>query len=173
MSLTGSSYYFDEYFWDRLSLGGDLGLAAGLRLATQNVSWIWGSYEQILYGDPTMRVWTEMPAEYSVSHPETVEWGGEFTVSFSKKGAPFGDDWAPGRVTILGGWTKSSERPTVFKTIQPLAASKILPGGQIVTTGGEVGFELPSVGEPPDTLQVVVSSQNYRPYVGTIKVTKS
>jgi hypothetical protein len=145
---------FEEFFWNKLKVVGNLGPAAGMRLATGGVKSLWTFYTQTLFGDPEMMVWTETPSLQEVSHPTSIEWGGTITVTVRKLGVAVSGH----QVTVMGGWTNSSTRPPVL---------------MIKTTNafGQASFTLPSAGEPLREVLVTVTRRNFKPYQSTIQVT--
>ncbi|AET64084.1 hypothetical protein Mhar_0706 [Methanothrix harundinacea 6Ac] len=148
-------------FWRSLYRNGRLGPAAG------DQSWpdrdLWSVYERILYGDPEMRVWTKVPKKYQVVRPDYLElpYDGPFEVCVLNKDSPM----ALQRVTLMGGWTNSSQEPVVLESR--------LTDGQ-----GMASFK-PSI--PQDLTEItltVVSSEfgtgkgNFVPYVAKVPVIK-
>jgi len=150
---TGVGDNYEEFFWRKLRSMGNLGAAAGMRMATGGVFSMWTIYAQNLFGDPEMPIWSDLPSLQEVTHPDEVAWGGSVTVTVRKLGEPVGDHL----VTLMGGWTNSSVRPPVLisKATNPF---------------GQVSFNLPTSGTKPSQVSVVVTSGNFKPYRGTIRV---
>lgn len=144
---------YEEFFWGKLEFWRRLGPPAGLRLATGGIRQLWTFYTQTLFGDPEMPVWTDTPNLHEVTHPETVAWGDAITVTVRKLGSPV----AGHRVTLMGGWTNSSQRPSVL---------------MVKTTNafGQASFQLPSSGTAPGDLKITVTYFNFKPYVGTTAI---
>ena len=145
---------YEEFFWGKLSFLRRPGPAAGLRLATGGVRQLWTFYTQTLFGDPEMPVWTEVPQTQEVVHPSSAVWGGTVNVTVRRLGSAV----AGHRVTLMGGWSDSSRRPSVY-------ASKT------TNSFGQAGFQLPASGTPVDVLTVTVTQWNIKPYIGQINVT--
>jgi hypothetical protein len=155
-SWIGSGDNYERFFWHKLSIFGRLGPAAGLRLATGGVRRIWTVYAQNLFGDPEMPVWTDVPGEHVVTHPETATWGSVITVTVSSECVPA----AGRRVTLLGGWTNSAESPHVWMT-------------KTTNVFGNASFELPATGNGVSEVQVTVTHRNLKPYVGRVVIESS
>lgn len=145
---------FEEFFWSKLRSVGNMGVAAGMRLATGGVKSMWTFYTQTLFGDPEMPVWTETPSLQEVTHPASVAWGGTVTVTVRKLGSPV----AGHLVTLMGGWTNSSVRPPVMLT-------------KATNSFGRASFTLPSSGTKPGQILITVARRNFKPYQGTIEIT--
>lgn len=152
-SWIGIGDNYEEYFWSKLKTVGRLGPAAGLRLATDGVEYMWTTYAQTLFGDPEMRVWTAMPSTYEVTHPSTVAWGGAIPVTVRKLGLPL----AGQTVTLLGGWTTTGVPPRVFES-------------KVTESSGTVSFQLPSGGTPLASVRLTVSGRNFKPFVAEIQI---
>jgi len=146
-------------FWRSLYRNGRLGPAAG------DQSWpdrdLWSVYERILYGDPEMRVWTKVPEKYQVVRPDYLERPYEepFEVCVLNKDSPM----ALQRVTLMGGWTNSSQEPVILES-------------RLTNDQGVASFK-PSIPEDLKeiTLTVVPSEfgrgkGNFVPYVARIPV---
>jgi hypothetical protein len=144
---------YEEFFWNKVKISNRLGPAAGLRLATGGVHHLWTFYTQTLFGDPEMPVWTDTPALPEVTHPASVAQGGLVNVTVRRLGSPL----AGHRVTLLGGWTNSSNAPTVYET-------------KITNSFGQASFTLPLTGPSITQLQLTVTNFNFKPYVGTIAI---
>jgi hypothetical protein len=144
---------YEEFFWAKLKSFERPGPAAGLRLAMGGIRDLWTFYTQTLFGDPEMPVWTDVPSFHEVTHPSTVAWGGTINVTVRNFGIPVSDH----RVTLMGGWTDSSERPGVLMT-------------KTTNSLGQASFQLQSMGTPPENLNITVTHTNFKPYVGTIEI---
>ncbi len=150
---TGTGDNYEEFFWGKLKIWGRPGPAAGLRLATGGIRQLWTFYTQTLFGDPEMPVWTDIPSLHEVTHPSSVVWGDNITITVRKFGTPVSGH----RVTLFGGWTDSSKRPKVLMT-------------KTTNSFGQASFQLPSSGTTPENLRITVTQTNFKPYIGTIKV---
>ena len=99
-----------ERFWRAVRRDGSLGAAAQVTSATT----LWQVYEQILYGDPEMPVWTRLPKTYQVIHPTTVDHcAGKLLVKVLS-----GNLGKPGqRVTVMGGWRGGDRDPAFLSSV--------------------------------------------------------
>ena len=147
----GSAY--EQLFWGKLSEWGRLGPPAGLRWGAGGERWIWMTYALNLYGDPEMPVFTEIPSLYDVSYPAAATWGSPVYVSVRESGAPL----VGHRVTLMGGWSNSSQSPRVFLT-------------KTTNRFGHASFRLPSDGSPPADVSITVSHANFKPFQATIPI---
>jgi hypothetical protein len=100
-----------------------------------------------------MAVWTENPKEYTVSHPSIIQNKEPIYTSVKYNGLPA--DGA--RVTLLGGWRRSSKKPVVFMS-------------KTTTQNGTANFSLSNITEPIFDLSITVTGTNVIPYIGRIKV---
>lgn len=153
---------YEEFFWGKLKVYSRLGPAAGLRLATGGMRQLWTFYTQTLFGDPEMPVWTELPFVLAIGHPSQpghpqthVTWGNSFSVAVvvPQIGTPV--DGA--RVTVMGGWIRSSVRPRVLIS-------------KVTEAAGVAAFQLPSSSPTLDELTVTVTKMNCKPYIGKIRI---
>lgn len=144
---------YEQFFWHKLKVWGRPGPAAGLRLATGGIRQLWTFYTQTLFGDPEMPVWTDAPSLHEVTHPGTVVWGDTITITVRKLGLPVRGH----RVTLMGGWTNSSQRPRILMT-------------KTTNAFGQASFQLPSSGTAPGGLRITVTYRNFKPYIGTIGI---
>jgi hypothetical protein len=152
--LIGYGDNYEEFFWMALKVFGRLGPAAGLRLASGCVRKLKMVYGLMLFGDPEMPVWTDLPSSQQVMHPSSVARGGTVGVTVHKLDSP-----AAGHcVTLMGGWTNSSVRPRIFMT-------------KTTNSFGQASFNLPSSGTEVSQLKVTVTHPNFKPYVGAIDIT--
>jgi len=102
-----------KQFWMNLKKYGRTGPAAG----DQNWegSSMYNIYTQILYGDPEMPVWTEVPETYQVVHPDYLDISKdshnlEVTVSCNDRSL------SRQNVTIMEGWTTSQHDPRILQS---------------------------------------------------------
>lgn len=144
---------YEEFFWNKLKIAGNTGVAAGLRLATGGVRSLWTLYTQTLFGDPEMPVWTDSPKIHEVMHPEAIALGDTVMVTVRHLGSPVADH----RVTLMGGWSNSSSRPLIFMT-------------KTTNSFGQASFFLPTSTPFVDQMTVTVTYRNFKPYVGTLIV---
>ena len=163
MSAIGVGDDYELTFWCALRWFGRLGPAAGVRPPGPPAQLMTHNYIQTLYGDPEMPVWTGLPNEYQVVHQPSLAWGETLEVLVLHAGKPV----AGQRVTLMGGWTSST---------QPLAIWRV----KETKASGKVSFKLPSAGTVT-TLQVTIvpdedaqqpgEHQSFKPYVGEVLVT--
>lgn len=137
---TGDNY--EEFFWCMLRADGRVGPAAGMRLATDGISSVWTMYAQTLYGDPALRVWTTVPNDLVVKHPELIPERRLLPFEVLIDGRPVRD----ARVTVRG------EGVFLSKKTSP---------------DGRVAFELPE-DVSPQSLEVTVTSRAGKMYRGRI-----
>lgn len=162
-SLMGISNWYEESFWAGLALFGKLGPAAGLRLPLGGRRWeTWCTYAQNLFGDPAMQIWTDKPAALQVIYPTSVRRSDSIHVCVRFPALPYDapDAWRPAEnhlVTILGGWTNSSERPMVYII-------------RSTNSEGCVDLNLPDDGPIPDSVQITVTGRNSKPFTGIISI---
>ncbi|MCB9301179.1 MAG: hypothetical protein H6566_11060 [Lewinellaceae bacterium] len=142
---------YEEFFWDKLSVSGRLGPAAGMRLATGGVRQFWTFYTQTLFGDPEMPVWTDSPKFHEVTYPKSAEWGDTVEVTVRHMGVAV----ANRRVTLMGGWAPGTALPKVFMTKK-------------TNSLGKASFSLPADGLPLSELNLTVTYSNFKPFLGTI-----
>jgi uncharacterized protein YxeA len=152
-SWIGIGATFERMFWNLLSRFDFIGQAAGARYMC-GLNDFWTLYAQNLFGEPSMRVWSDVPSIYEVDHPNTIDWGTNLKITVRKLGNPVENHI----VTILGGWTNSSTSPIIYKTIK-------------TDSYGIVNFELPSSIPKPAHLILTISYPNFKPYEFSISVT--
>jgi hypothetical protein len=109
----GGGHYQIKQFWMELKKHGRLGPAAGNQ--DFELSCMYSIYVQILYGDPEMPVWTEVPETYQVVHPDYLDISKdshnlEVTVSCNDRSL------SRQNVTIMEGWTTSQHDPRILQS---------------------------------------------------------
>jgi hypothetical protein len=147
MGFCGVGDNYEEVFWCMLSGGGRIGPAAGIRVATDNISDTWMEYTITFYGDPAMRVWNHVPKMLDVNHKEYFQAQDLFLVAVGLQGVPVRD----ARVTLTG----SNGEKTVF------LSKKTNPEGRAT-------FILPPAADRLGALQVTVWSREGRLYQGVV-----
>ncbi|MDP8226776.1 MAG: C25 family cysteine peptidase, partial [Candidatus Celaenobacter polaris] len=153
--LYGYSDTFDQEFYKQLfvenihSIGMTMALAKSvyvLYARNENV-FRWCEYEINLLGDPEMPVWTDIPQNLLVSHPDSITVGNcDMTVTVKDGANPLQN----ALVCIM------QEDDDVYQTAY-------------TDLQGEVQFSV-STGNVIDDLLVTVTAQNFLPYQNTIKV---
>ncbi len=103
-----------EIFWENLRRFGRLGRAAGTpSTPDQDLDDMYQYYNQILYGDPNMAVWREVPGAYEVSYPDYLDLSQDsMQVTVLHGGVPVKNQ----RVTLLAGWHDDGRAPAFFQT---------------------------------------------------------
>ena len=150
-----------KLLWSNLYRYGRLGPAAGDQCLPGRK--LWFVYERILYGDPEMPVWTQMPNTYQVVHPEFLESQGyPFDVCVLHKGSPLPLQ----RVTLIGGWTNSQQEPLILHS-------------KLTNESGMSSFDLGAIPEDLKEITVTVvpskvgnGELNFVPYFAKILVVK-
>jgi hypothetical protein len=130
----------------------ELGRAASLckipfvPLSLQDNTHRWTQFTQIFLGDPSMTIFTEPPADLSVTHAPTTPLGaGTYTVSVLSNAVPV-----------------DSARVCLHKANDEYVVGFTDPSGQVV---------LPFVPDSTGTFLVTVVADNYVPYLGQATVT--
>jgi hypothetical protein len=143
---------YEQSFWKMLAQYGRLGPAMGMRItdvASENVLLM---YELNLFGDPEMPVWTDLPKELDVWHPESADRGEMITVRVRDRGSPY-----VAKVTLMAGWRGSAQWPLLLMSKDSVT--------------GEASFTLPTAGDYEElSVTVTDEDQNVLPYVGRIAI---
>ena len=116
----------------------------------QNVYNIFGDVEEYrgftTIGDPEMNIWTAIPREFNVAHPDTIPTGSQdFTIVVSDEGNPVRD----ALVCLVKGNEIYVVDTTDANGTAVLNLNALLPG----------------------TMDVTVTGRNYQPYEGTCQIT--
>ncbi len=148
-----------EIFWDNLRRFGRLGMAAGTPSSTtQDLDDMYQYYNQILYGDPNMAVWREVPNTYEVSYPDYVDLSQDsMQVTVLHGGVPVKNQ----RVTLLAGWHDDGRAPAYFQT-------------KVTGDAGTAAFSLRDFPEDQEEATLTVTcwpkGTNFIPFQTTIPV---
>ena len=180
-STNGASQYFDREFYDAI-FGENITLIGNANGDSKedNVSFIeqdqvirWCAYELILFGDPTMDIWTAQPTEMNVSYPVSVSIGtSQITFQVDTPGARVAvmqDGELIGRsVNIIG--TTVVNLFSAIDTAQPLTVSvighnKIRHEGTIVVVSDQPyvifnAYEINGVAEYGEDITLDVTLEN-------------
>ena len=113
-------------------------------------------YNLILYGDPSMHVWTDVPKSYDVILPQELAPGKEAKFKVYEKTDAVSEKTRPAvgaNVTFLGGWKGSTVKPPIYET-------------SITNEKGEVSWTPPNeFGSSIKGITITITKGNFWPYV--------
>jgi hypothetical protein len=148
-----------QIFWHNLKRLGRLGPAAGTPSdGDYDLDDMYQFYNQILYGDPNMPVWMEVPHPYEVVYPDYIDLAqGALKITVLRDGSPQKNQ----RVTLLGGWHGAGMKPTFFRS-------------KVTGSSGVATFDLDGIPEDLNELTLTVTcwpkGTNFIPFQTTIPV---
>ncbi|PIE53310.1 hypothetical protein CSA37_01875 [Candidatus Fermentibacteria bacterium] len=142
-------FYQDHWTNDIYNLGIAHGTSMDFYSPPCSTYMDWCLKEYNLFGDPELPMWTEVPADLSVTHPASISGTGNVTFTVTAGGSPVNNarvciqkgDWKTGECYEVG-FTDASGQVTLYATP--------------ATTG---------------TMSATVWAHNYNTYQGTISVT--
>jgi hypothetical protein len=158
----------ERTFWWNLKRNGRIGPAAGI--PPPDLSGFWVRYELMLYGDPEMPVWTDIPGDYQVL--STVEVPTDEVIHAQAfpgeviKIAVFSNSQPVQKqqVTFMGGWSGSENDPLILKTLE-------------TDDAGLVHFAVPVDAVAGDLLTMTITPPfamnghaNFKPFVMSILI---
>ncbi len=124
-------------FWKNLRQFGRLGPAA----LTPGCEVLWQVYQQVLYGDPEMPVWTELPQTYQVIYPPYVDrCQNSLAVSVLHDDKPL----AGHHVTLVGNWPNGDPLPLIYQS-------------KTTSAQGMVTFDLGNIPDAVEELTLTVA----------------
>ena len=148
VGFTGS----EQIFWKEVKNYGRLGPA----IASIEDDY-WQRYEQMLYGDPEMPVWTDVPKLYQIDYPQFMTPGIEITIQVCDS---LGSPLEGHQVTFFGGWIDSATNPSIYEN------KTTGSDGKVNWTPPLSAMEVTITITPPDRSSGVF--ENYKPFVGNI-----
>ena len=154
-----------RWFWDNLRHTRRLGRTSAYCELYDGIDQFYYKYNRILYGDPEMPVWVEMPHRYLVTCPESVARGDEIVVKVkdSTSRSPLKNHL----VTFVEGWDPE-DTDVAWASISKKTDDK-----------GEVRYKIPS-GLQATSMDVTICAcehaavplrYNYQPVTRTLEIT--